>query len=377
MKTLPISKVITLTEQTTSTAINIVASLIQRVDTDTGGSCLLLIGRNGSIRNEKLFVTQAPAAIAALSGVHIQLTEYVGGLSYYLNAMCIWQLFDETTYRKVSYNLGGQTLNVKVTQSLASLQAAINAANNNATANTVDVLAAGVNQGTATAVTGTSPLYIKITGGTGGILLPAATLGSFINIDSQVGVDLNAYPAVGGYIGGGAVNVPFVLQANGNASFVCNTAGYWEQAENTFPTVNADTVTSIGSTLSLAATTSVNVVAGGTTVTETLNSGGTGIFKVNAFMVVASGTSIPAAAPGPVVRNMYIDITAVAVAGHGIQLKSPAACTQYFISVGAVANALTIYDDAGVAVSIPVPANTLASLYYINGAWKATHSALV
>jgi len=377
MKTLPISKVITLTEQTTSTAINIVASLIQRVDTDTGGSCLLLIGRNGSIRNEKLFVTQAPAAIAALSGVHIQLTEYVGGLSYYLNAMCIWQLFDETTYRVVSYNLGGQTLNVKVTQSLASLQAAINAANNNATANTVDVLAAGVNQGTATAVTGTSPLYIKITGGTGGILLPAATLGSFINIDSQVGVDLNAYPAVGGYIGGGAVNVPFVLQANGNASFVCNTAGYWEQAENTFPTVNADTVTSIGSTLSLAATTSVNVVAGGTTVTETLNSGGTGIFKVNAFMVVASGTSIPAAAPGPVVRNMYIDITAVAVAGHGIQLKSPAACTQYFISVGAVANALTIYDDAGVAVSIPVPANTLASLYYINGAWKATHSALV
>jgi len=377
MKTLPISKVITLTEQTTSTPINIVASLIQRVDTDTGGSCLLLIGRNGSIRNEKLFVTQAPAAIAALSGVHVQLTEYVGGLSYYLNAMCIWQLFDETTYRKVSYNLGGQTLNVKVTQSLASLQAAINAANNNATANTVDVLAAGVNQGTATAVTGTSPLYIKITGGTGGILLPAATLGSFINIDSQVGVDLNAYPAVGGYIGGGAVNVPFVLQANGNASFVCNTAGYWEQAENTFPTVNADTVTSIGSTLSLAATTSVNVVAGGTTVTETLNSGGTGIFKVNAFMVVASGTSIPAAAPGPVVRNMYIDITAVAVAGHGIQLKSPAACTQYFISVGAVANALTIYDDAGVAVSIPVPANTLASLYYINGAWKATHSALV
>jgi len=377
MKTLPISKVITLTEQTTSTAINIVASLIQRVDTDTGGSCLLMIGRNGSIRNEKLFVTQAPAAIAALSGVHVQLTEYVGGLSYYLNAMCIWQLFDETTYRKVSYNLGGQTLNVKVTQSLASLQAAINAANNNATANTVDVLAAGVNQGTATAVTGTSPLYIKITGGTGGILLPAATLGSFINIDSQVGVDLNAYPAVGGYIGGGAVNVPFVLQANGNASFVCNTAGYWEQAENTFPTVNADTVTSIGSTLSLAATTSVNVVAGGTTVTETLNSGGTGIFKVNAFMVVASGTSIPAAAPGPVVRNMYIDITAVAVAGHGIQLKSPAACTQYFISVGAVANALTIYDDAGVAVSIPVPANTLASLYYINGAWKATHSALV
>jgi len=357
-------------------------SMISMIKPNGSNSILVIHGVNGEISTtaEALWAAGTAASYAAQSGQHVLLTDATTSKTFYLNA----DLFKGVSNVPGGVNSllqygteGAQFKSVTVVGTAATIQAAFDAATNNATANTVDVLAAGVNQGTATAVTGTSPLYIKITGGTGGILLPAATLGSFINIDSQVGVDLNAYPAVGGYIGGGAVNVPFVLQANGNASFVCNTAGYWEQAENTFPTVNADTVTSIGSTLSLAATTSVNVVAGGTTVTETLNSGGTGIFKVNAFMVVASGTSIPAAAPGPVVRNMYIDITAVAVAGHGIQLKSPAACTQYFISVGAVANALTIYDDAGVAVSIPVPANTLASLYYINGAWKATHSALV
>jgi len=236
MKTLPISKVITLTEQTTSTPINIVASLIQRVDTDTGGSCLLLIGRNGSIRNEKLFVTQAPAAIAALSGVHVQLTEYVGGLSYYLNAMCIWQLFDETTYRVVSYNLGGQTLNVKVTQSLASLQAAINAANNTPTGNILSVGLLGTTQGDAAPIAqvdGESS-FVTLTGATtpataAGAILAASTIkGTVVTLYNE-GASFAAlvYPSTGFNIDGLAANAAFTIPPLSAVTLTLAGANLW------------------------------------------------------------------------------------------------------------------------------------------------------
>jgi len=240
MKTLPISKVITLTEQTTSTAINIVASLIQRIDTDTGGSCLLPIGRNGSIKNDKLFVTQSPAAIAASSGIHIQLTEYVGGLSYYLNAMCIWQLFDETTYRVVSYNLGGQTLNVKVTQSLASLQAAINAANNNAPANAVALIAGGINQATATLATvvaGETTIF-TVSGATtpsatsAGVRLSSeTTLGTkAILYNSSSSFFLLVYPASGGSFDNLGTNAAFALPPLTAVEFNLAAANAWESS---------------------------------------------------------------------------------------------------------------------------------------------------
>lgn len=127
MKLTPLAKSIQLTERTTSNALNIASALIQRIDTAPGGSCLLMLGLNDSVRTKKVYVTQTPAAIAALTGIHVLLTETTGR-SFYVNAMCVRNLFDETSYRVVEYNYGGQTFKEKVTQSLASLQAAINAA---------------------------------------------------------------------------------------------------------------------------------------------------------------------------------------------------------------------------------------------------------
>lgn len=76
-------------------------------------------------------------------------------------------------------------------------------ATTNWTANAA-VAAAGTTQGTATAIT---DVYVKVTSGTGGIIMPTTIAGRNYIIENQCGATINIYPPVGGQMDNSGVNV--------------------------------------------------------------------------------------------------------------------------------------------------------------------------
>jgi len=232
----PSSKAITLTETGSSTAINIMAARIQRIDTDGSGSCLLITGLHDSVRTEKLYVTQTPAAVAALTGIHVQLTNYVGGLSFYISALCFRELFDETTYRVACVTYGGDISKFKVTQSLAVLQAAINAATNIPSGNILSIPLAGTTQGDATLIPNADgePTFVTLTDATtpataAGAILAASTIKgtqvTLYNPDPSFAALL--YPSTGFNIDGLAADAAFTIPAASAVTLTLAGANAW------------------------------------------------------------------------------------------------------------------------------------------------------
>ena len=86
------------------------------------------------------------------------------------------------------------------------------------------VSAAGTNQGTATAVNQDN---IFVTGGTGGILLPAATQGREISITNNTAVSINVYPAAGHAIENSAANIPTLIPPYSTLGLIAKSGNNW------------------------------------------------------------------------------------------------------------------------------------------------------
>ncbi len=233
------------TEQDTSRAIQ--SALIQRIDTDTLGSRLTVVSPDGAQGMLSYTVTQSPAAIAALTGIHILLTPTDTTLDAFYANVCVFRggIIDMTSvpfggnYRTVYLDFGTvQTLNVS--ESAASLVAALNAAGGISPAPVQEVTAAGGTQGTATALTGNEGVnFVRIIGGAAGtgVRLPAAIAGTTFVIDEASGSRKNLYPATGETIEGLAANAPLPIDASVNITLVCMVAGTWVENDGFIPTI--------------------------------------------------------------------------------------------------------------------------------------------
>lgn len=351
---LPPSKLVTVTwayPTTLSVGLEtsraLVASMIQRIDTNGSGSALSVVSEGGSTLVERYYVTETPAAIAALTGQHILLTPQDTDLpAFYLNVnTMVGSVIDLTvsggTGAQVHYTDGGAVLKVNVTQTAAALIAAFNAAivpdSNTVTA----VAAAGTTQGTATALTLTSGTsnYFTITSGTGGVILPAAVAGTIVEINSEIASNVNVYPVSGGFIEFGAVNVPYVLAPDASVRLVSFATGTWTPIPSEKAYVQS-------------------VAAAG----------------------VSQGTATPVLASYPFA---LVRVTASAVGATGVILPASLAGMRFVVKNADAADAVALYPATGenfegvaanTALSIPA-GGSIELECTLNGVWSVAASA--
>lgn len=231
LKLVPISPFVSVTETGTSAALKLQSALIQKIVADGSGSVLTVIGKNGSNGIEKYSVTQTPAQVAALTQIHIELTEYSTSTwgSMYVNAMCFRdQVIDEGSYRTVFLDFGGGARSFRVTQSLATLLTGLNTSiPAEPTPVVTGVIATVAGAGTGT-ITTTAPEAIIPIGNTANgfiVILPAAVAGTILHL-----VATSAFTTV--IDGNGAETVDggasITLGTTGAAlTLMCHTTGSW------------------------------------------------------------------------------------------------------------------------------------------------------
>lgn len=98
-----------------------------------------------------------------------------------------------------------------------------------------NVVAAGTNQGSATAITSSTNV---VTTGTGGVIL-TSVVGMTQEVINSLGVNLNVYPPNGAQIGSLGANAPQILVAGQVANFTCVSSSQWFTDTNTLSSVAA------------------------------------------------------------------------------------------------------------------------------------------
>jgi len=117
------------------------------------------------------------------------------------------------------------------------------------------LLATGSSQGTAAQITADNSF---VTGGSGGVILPAATTGREVSITNTSGVSINVYPATGHLIETSAQNIPTVLPNNATLGLIAKSGNNWWSTQ---PIYNAGSGINISQSANGAVTWSTTGVA--------------------------------------------------------------------------------------------------------------------
>jgi hypothetical protein len=89
-------------------------------------------------------------------------------------------------------------------------------------------------QGVVPINTGVEVVEVETSAGaTSGITLPVGDLGQVIRVINNTGSNIRVWPAVGGYIGGGAINTPVTIkpQPGRHISFIAYKPNKWSQSD--------------------------------------------------------------------------------------------------------------------------------------------------
>ena len=145
------------------------------------------------------------------------------------------------------------------------------------------VAAAGTTQATATAI---SKDYNVVSSGTGGVILPVASVGEVMIVFNNTASAINIYPAVGGYIDGLAQNAALSLMAYGSLRLYAYDATHWE---STLDMVTSGT--KISGVIPNANTTASSTNGASTIITRDANgSFSSNIITANSFAGTLNGT---------------------------------------------------------------------------------------
>lgn len=210
--------------------------------------------------------------VAANLGIFVKVTpDTVSGayassfprVPFWFNVCMFKNLEDQTAYRKLTLGTSNASESLHVTESYASLLAAINTA---ATTPDSGQLLALTPLGNTQAAARQAPIvrgageYTIVIGGSstganngirldmldenGTLIAPVPNTKIIIkNRAGGINAFVNVYPGVGYIINGGAPDAPWVLDRGGNFELICFDASTgWEIASNEFGTIEADAV---------------------------------------------------------------------------------------------------------------------------------------
>ncbi len=308
---------------------------IARISPHPSGSQLVVVNPNGST-NDDLFCTEAPADVAALTGTHILLTPTpsTSGSPFYLSVNSIaCGPVEATTHRVVSYINQGAVIQVYVSETLAALTAAINAAAS-PEQYTATYAADGVDSGTATPMTfpAGEDVTAIVTGANSvkGVRFeaPAGSTGSVRVVNNAVGY-LLVYPiSTDQWPGPYGADQPLIVDPGGYLDVVASN-GVWNASTTTghLYTGGVSLSASAGTTGTEITNNSIDSIefsAGGIQLASIVAGSQPGVimFIQDKAYTAATGAPVPLSTPAAIVTtplaNDQVNLPATLPAGPGV-----------------------------------------------------------